>query len=307
MSLFPRRAQDGLPLFPAYGQYNRVYCVDSVNGSATADGLGWGRALNTIQAAVNKARYLPGTTTIDDTKDHSALVLVAPGHYNVAAGAGTLFSGYNIEIRGVGPAVPGKDYGVSINYDGAVTTTAVLGFSGSGITLRNLHIYCDAAIPALYIAGGDNNLIENCVIECDGTNCTYGIQADSMKGSWIRDVVIRTPVTAGIYVAGGANHYAIDGGIQRAKIYAAAAGAKGIYVENTNTVYNFEISDCKIDVEAAGATAKGIDNDATGNMIISENKVVIETAATAIESASHGVLHNYVSTNGTVTDPFDDD
>ena len=61
------------------------------------------------------------------------------------------------------------------------------------------------------------------------------------------------------------------------------------------------------DPQPAGATAKGIDNDATGNIFITDNYVVIETGATAIESASHGSLNNHVSTNGTVTDPFDDD
>lgn len=303
MGLYPHQVGRDLPLFPQYGVYNRVFCVDGVNGDDDADGLGWARAKATIQAGVNAARYLINTTTIDDTKDHHAVVLVAPGHYNEQV----LFSGYNIHVIGCGPGVPGKDYGVSINYDGAIAATAVVGFSGSGISLHNLHIYCAEAIPALFIAGGDNNLIENCVIECDGTNCTYGIQAYSMKGSWIRDCVIRTPKTVGIFLDGGADRYCIDGGIERCSIYGTATGVVGIHCENTMTVYGFRLFQNFIDVEGGGATARAIYNQATGNMFIADNYCVVETAATAISSAGHGSLNNHVSVNGTVTDPFDDD
>jgi len=302
--LYSAWAAGNLVVYDAMNGDATAYFVDSVNGLSTNDGLSWERSLNTLQAAINLARYLPGTTTIDDTKDHHTFVFVAPGHYNEGE---ILFSGYNIHIIGCGCPVPGKDYGVSINYDGAADATAALAFSGSGIHLANLHVYCDFAAPAIYCAGGDNNFIENCVIECDGTNCTYGIQMDSLKGSWIKDCVIISPKTAGIYGAGGANHYTINGGIENCQIYSAVAGCKGIFIQNTMTAYNFRIYQNFIDLEGAGATAKGIDNDATGNMIIADNYVVIETGATAIESASHGSLNNHVSTNGTVTDPFDDD
>ena len=304
MSLYPKTIGSQVPwIFNEWGPYNRVYCVDSVNGSDSNTGTDWKNAFASIDKGVDTARYLPGTTTIDSTKDHNAYVLVAPGHYNETV----LFSGYNIHVIGLGCPVPGKDYGVSINYDGAIDTTAVVAFSGSGISLHNLHIYCAEAIPALYIAGGDNNLVENCVIECDGTNCTYGIQAVSMKGSWIRDVVIRTPKTTGIFLDGGADRYCIDGGIERCSIYGTNTGVKGIHCENTMTVYNFRVFQNFIDVESGGATSIGIHNEATGNMFIGDNYVTVETAATAISSASHGSLNNHVSTNGTVTDPYDDD
>lgn len=303
MGLFPQQVGLMQYMWPVKGKVNRVYCVDSVNGDDDYNGLSWEKPFATIDKGLDTARYLPGTTTIDDTKDHHAVVLVAPGHYNEQL----LFSGYNIHLIGLGCPVPGKDYGVSINYDGAVASTAVLGFSGSGIHVANLHIYCDAAIPALFMAGGDNNLVENVVIECDGTTCTYGIQAYSLKGSWIRNCVILNPITAGIFADGGADRYCINGGIEGNMIKVSAAGAKGIYVESTMTAYNFRIHQNWVEAEAAGATAKGIDNDATGNIFITDNYVVIETAATAIESASHGSLNNHVSTNGTVTDPFDDD
>jgi hypothetical protein len=304
MSLFPKTIGSQVPfLFNEWGPYNRVYCVDSVNGSDSNTGTDWKNAFATMDKGIDMARYLPGTTTIDSTKDHNAYVLVAPGHYNESL----LFSGYNIHVIGLGPAVPGKDYGVSVNYDGATAATAAMAFSGSGISLHNLHIHCAAAIPALWIAGGDNNLIENCVIECDGTLCTYGIQAASMKGSWIKDCVIRTPITTGIFLDGGADRYCIDGGIINCSIVGTATGVKGIHCESTMTVYNFRIHQNWIDVTSGGATSLAIHNEATGNMYITDNYCVVGAGATAITSASYGSLHNHVSTDGTVTDPFDDD
>ncbi len=250
------------------------------------------------------ARYLPGTTTIDDTKDHHGVVLVAPGHYNEQV----LFSGYNIHVIGCGPGVPGKDYGVSINYDGSTSTVAAVAFSGSGISLHNLHIYCAEAIPALYMAfPGDNNLVENCVIECDGTNCTYGIHAQTMKGSWIRNVVIRTPKTTGIFLDGDADRYCIDGGITGCQIYGTATGVKGIHCESTMTVYNFRIFQNFIDVEGGGATSIGIHKEGTSNMYVCDNYVAVATGATPISHAGNGSLHNHATIGGSVTDPYDDD
>ncbi|MFX1499419.1 MAG: right-handed parallel beta-helix repeat-containing protein [Promethearchaeota archaeon] len=293
----------------SYGRETKEYVfVDTESGSDNNSGLGgWKHAKATIQAGVNVARYVRGTTTIDSEKDHRSVVLVAPGHYNVAAGSPTLaFSGYNVAIVGLGCSVPGKDYGVSINYDGATDTTAAIAFSGSGISLHNLHIQMTEALPAIYCAGGDNNLIENCVIEGDGTNNTYGIHMASMKGSRIRNCVIHGFATAGIWVEGGANHYFIHGSIDNNQLYSAVTGAKGILVDNTNVVYNSKIFRNFIDVEPGGATSIGIDNNATGNLFIADNYVAVETAATPIESASNGVLDNKVTVNGTPDSSFND-
>lgn len=274
----------------------RSYFVDDENGSDANTGLSPDRAFKTIQKGLDVARYKPGTSVIDyDCKSQDAWVFVAPGHYNESI----LFSGYNIHLIGLGPAIPGKDYGVSVNYDGAVDTTAVVAFSGSGNHIANLHIYCAEAIPALWCAGGDNNLIENCVIECDGTNCTYGIHMDSMKGSRIKDCVIRTPATAGIYVAGGADHYAIDGGIENCQVY-CAANAVGILIDNTNVVYNFKVDRNHVSIN--GATGKGIDNNATGAILITDN-YVDTNGGTPIESAGGAILGNHTFDGTTTVDP----
>lgn len=284
--------------------YQDVYYVDGTNGNDGNTGKDWDNAFATIDYAATVAAYSHGTTALDYTdKRHRDAILIAPGHYN----EGPLFTVYNTDIIGCSPAIPGKDYGVSINYDGAVASTAVFGIMGSGNLVANLHLYCDFAGPAIYMANGDNNYIVNCVIEGDNTNMTYGIQSAGMKGAWIRDCVIYGAVTAGIGVIGAADKYAIHGGIENCQIMASATGAKGIYVDGNNVVYNFRIHHNFIELEGAGATAKGIDVDPAGNVLVTDNYINIETSATAVEVNGHGILHNHVSTNGTVTDPFDDD
>lgn len=290
--------------FPA-----KVFFVDDVNGSDANTGLSPDCAFATIDKGVDMARYKTGTTTVDDTKDHEAWVFVAPGHYNEQL----LFSGYNIHIIGLGPAIPGKDYGVSINYDGAIVAApSVVAFSGSGIHLANLHICQEGAYPALYCAGGDNNLIENCTIEC-GDACTYGIQMDSMKGSWIRDCVIVGhaapavgPTTAGILLDG----YCIDGGVERCQIKGGAtAGCKGIHVANTSTVYNFRIFRNFIDVIGGGTTAKGIHNenaDTAQSCYTCDNYLVLGLTAQGVTQAQWGAMNNHEDSGGTVTDPYAD-
>lgn len=280
---------------------DQVFYVDSVNGSDGNDGFTPDTAFATMDKGIDQARYKPGTTTIDDTKSHNTLVLVAPGHYNESL----LFSGYNITVEGMIAGRPGKDYGVSVNYDGATSATAALAFSGSGICVRNLHIYCDAAIPALYIAGGDNNLVENVVIEGDGSSCTYGIHCASLKGSVIKDCVIQGFVTAGIWMEGGADRYAIHGGIENCQLHSDASGADGILFDSNIVAYNFRIHQNFIDVQGGGAGAIGIDINDTGNTFVTDNYIACHTSP--ITCAGNGSLHNHVTIQGDADDVYDDD
>jgi len=302
MGLFPKGTGLNLPEVPQFGVYNRVYCVDSVNGDNSNPGLSWEAPFAAIQTAVNAARYLPGTTTIDDTKDHNSLILVAPGHYNEGE---ILFSGYNIHIKGVGPVVPGKDYGASINYDGAADAYAAIAFSGSGITLENLHVYVDFAAPGIYCAGGDNNMIKNCVVECDGSTATYGIQMDSMKGSRIERCVVNGALTAGIYVAGGANHYFIEGWIEDCLVYSAVSNTTGILVDNTVTAYGARIKNNEVAL-ASGASCKGIDVNCTGGVLLTKNCVSVPASATPMEHAGGDqfMLHNATAAGTVNADPY---
>ena len=90
---------------------------------------------------------IDGTTTIDTDKSRHKYVFVAPGQYNEQV----LFSGYNIHLIGVSTRSNG-DYGVVINYDGAIASTAVVAFSGAGLEIANICINCNKAIPALYLS-----------------------------------------------------------------------------------------------------------------------------------------------------------
>lgn len=287
-----------------------VYCDDE-NGDDDADGYSWATAKATVQAAVNLARYPEGESALDYTdKSGHRFVFIAPGHYNGTDSGGILRAGmYNVHIIGCGPAVPGKDYGVSFNYDGLCDDdNPPVIIQGSGNSLENIHVYHAADDAAVWLGnpanGGDNNLIQNCVIECDGTNATYGILCEGMKGSWIKNCVISGAATACISIAGGADHYAIDGGIVDCVLSSSVTGAKGIYVTSQATLVAsrvFQIARNLVNVVGGGATSKGIDNDNTGYVVIHDNRVLAHT--TCIEDAADLQMHNVVNASGTVTDP----
>jgi hypothetical protein len=296
MGLYPKQSDYRDYKFPSEHYANRIYHVDSVNGDDTYSGLSWVKAKQTIMAAVNLARYLPGTTTIDDTKDHKTLVLIAPGHYN---GEDIWFSGYGITLEGACHGRPGRDYGVSINYDGAQDTNAVIAFGGAGITLRNLTITCEEAIPGIWISSGDNHLIENCLIIGDNTNMTFGIDANSLKGSSIIGCDISGFMTAGIRGDG----YCIQGLIRDNRIFGKQA-VPGILVDNTATGWNFAIDRNFVDVHGGGAAAIGIDVNTTDTILVTDNFVLCHT--TPITCAGNGSIGNHASINGAVTDPWDD-
>lgn len=276
-----------------------VWFVDAENGDDNNDGRCWGNAFATIQTAINWARYGAATGSLEYVlKAHHKYIYVRPGHYNLTSYIS--YSGYGMHMIGLG--VPGKDYGVSINYDGAITTTGVIAFSGSNLSIHNIHIYCDAAAPAIYMAGGDNNLLDGIVIEGDDTNMTYGVYAPSMKGSWIRNMVIHGAVTAAIYVPGGADKYFIHGGIVNNQIHSDKAGAKGVWIAGSGDLvaYNARITHNYVDLVGGGATCKGIDVDHDGVIIVDQNGVVMATSAVGIEHAGTGVLANQVSVGGTM-------
>lgn len=177
---------------------NERYYVDSVNGNDNNSGESLDSPFLTIQKAVNTARYVPGTTTLATNKDRRKYIFIMPGQYNEQV----LFSGYNISLIGLGQKSNG-DYGVVINYDDAVTATAVIAFSGSGLELHNLCIQCSQAIPAVLLSSvSDAVVISNCWIKGDNSKtCTIGISC-AVKNTIIEDNVINGCIT-GIDVAAG--------------------------------------------------------------------------------------------------------
>ena len=178
------------------------YYVDDAIGIDTQvndQGKTIDKPFKTIKYALNVARYIPGTTNIDYSKGRRKYVFVAPGQYNEQL----LFSGYNISLIGLGQRSNG-DYGVVINYDDAITTTAVVGFTGSGLEIANICIQCSQAIPALLLSSvSDAVHIHDCWIKGDNSKtCTIGISC-AIKNSVIENNVINGCIT-GIDVAAGA-------------------------------------------------------------------------------------------------------
>jgi hypothetical protein len=175
------------------------YYVDGTNGNNANDGLSWQTAFKTIQFALNKARYLPGTTTINSAKDQHKWIFVGPGQYNEQL----LFSGYNIHLIGVSPLSNG-DYGVVVNYNDAIASTAVLGFTGSGLEIANICFNSAHAIPIILLADTSDAVhIHDCWIKGDNSKTvTIGISCE-IKNSIIENNIINGCIT-GIDVAAGA-------------------------------------------------------------------------------------------------------
>jgi len=235
----------------------RLY-VDSVNGSDEYNGESLDQAFATIQAAVNKARYVPGTLQIATNKDRRRYVFVMPGQYNEQV----LFSGYNISVIGIGHRSNG-DYGTVINYDDAVAATAVMAYSGSGLELANLCIQSTKAIPILLLSDTSDAVhVYNCWIKGDNAKTvTIGISC-AIKNSIIEDNIINGCIT-GIDVAAGA--WFNNSIVRRNKITNVT---NGIAIANTAVCTESEISENKV----VGSSTSIVNGQAT-DIIIDGNKV----------------------------------
>lgn len=179
----------------------RYYVDDAIglDSEANDQGKTIDKPFKTIQYALNIARRIPGTATLDYSKARRRYVFVSPGQYNEQI----LFSGYNISLIGLGQRSNG-DYGVVINYDDAVAATAVMGFSGSGLELANICLNSATAIPILLLADTSDAVhVHDCWIKGDNSKTvTIGISC-AIKNSIIEDNIINGCIT-GIDVAAGA-------------------------------------------------------------------------------------------------------
>lgn len=266
--------------------YDTVYYVDGANGSDSNSGLSWDKAFATIMKAVNTARYLPGTTTIDSAKGRDKWIFVAPGQYNEQI----LFSGYNIHLIGISYKIGNVDYGVVINKDEAVTSTCVLGFTGAGIELANLQIHNAAAIPTLFVpTPGDGCWIHDCYLDGDDTNATYGLQISDCRNSIIENNRIFNHVTAGMML--GSNGTWFRNSQVRGNHISGTQG-KGIYVPSgticsagfgSQIAHNYIMGTCTIGIhqEAAGAY-----------VLIADNWI---QASTAVTDAGTGDCDNHTA------------
>jgi len=289
----------GAPEVPA-----KCFFVDDTIGSDTAhDGLTPATPFKTITKGINAARCKEANSVAASirTRNHTAWVFVAPGKYNeqLIFDVDHKDKLFGIHVVGLAHGRPGKDYGVSINYDGAVDDgNGVVCMQGNGIHLANLHIFCAEAIPAISLASGkfgDNNLIENCVIAAD-ENMTYGIECGSLKGTTIRDCYIRGANTAGIHCSGGADIYAIEGAIENNQI---SGDSPGIMIDaGVTTSWGFRVHHNFV---FAGAN-KGIDINCGGlTVLVTDNFVVTTGATTPIEGGVQ--LGNHTFDGTTTVDP----
>lgn len=280
-----QRAKLGDKVFYASSGYmvkpgDNQYFVDA-SVQVSGDGLSWETAYKTIDEAIDKARYKNGTTTIEgddgNNKDRRKFVWIWPGQYNEQL----LFSGYNISVCGVMPInqCNGDWGGVVINYDAAVTTTCVMGFTGAGIELSNLWIHNAAAIPTLYVPSpGDGCWVHDCFFDGDGTLATYGIQWLDCRNSTISNNKIMGHVTAEIAVGNGGatwfrnsaivgNHISTAATSGIIVVAATICGASDGSIIHQNTI--------------VGTATTGIHQDSAGAyVLVSDNWIQASTAVT---------------------------
>ena len=184
-----------------FGNYFDQYCdliyVDA-NKTASGDGSSWRSAFKTITEAVTKARNIPGTTSLNYSHNRQTYIIVAPGQYNEQV----LKSCYNTHVLALEYLTNG-DYGTVINYDGAVTSTCVVGYTGGCFELAGFCIQNSRAIPTLYLAEvSDAVYIHDNWIKGDNSKTsTVGIQCN-IKNSLIENNIINGHIT-GINFASG--------------------------------------------------------------------------------------------------------
>lgn len=213
------------------GKYHIVDAGGILCGSiAAANQLGV-TIHTTLMAAINAARYISGTTSIDYTDTHQATVIILPGDYS--AEGRIAFSAKNVHIIGLG--LPGTDTGVTIRPTSP--TTFVFGGSGTGVEIANIGIAVDSAVIGLFweMMDGSSWFHDNKIMG-DGANATYGIYTEGVKSSTIENNIISGFVTSGITVAGGADRYFLDGKIVGNQIGAKSTCATAIYVAGAGTL-----------------------------------------------------------------------
>lgn len=287
-------------------QGSRHIFVDGTYGNDGFDGKSWESAYATFEKGIDACRFTAGTTDVAETTDNRAFLFMASGHYSETTEM--LWSGHQISVIGCGGGRAGGDKGVVFNYACDSASTGVFLMSGSGNELFNFFIKNDAAIPSLFMYGGDNNWVHNLGIEGDGSTATVGICAYSMKGCLIEDCDIASHITYGIHLsqAGTADEYAIMGAIRnnRISMVTGASSATGILVDVNFTPYSFAIDRNFVECRT-GSSSKGIDVNCIVGCLITDNYVSVPSSATPIEHAGgeQYILGNHTAAGTTNVDP----
>jgi len=205
---------------------DRILRVNQLASGSKKDGSSWDEGFTTLMAAINKARYIIGTESIDYTDTHHVYIFVAPGNYS--AEGRIAFSAKNIHIIGLG--VPGGDTGVSII---PVSPSGfAFGGSGSGVEIANIFIGVSTAIQALFWDYMDACWFHDIVIgDLSGSPLmAYGVYTNGFNGSILERVRIMNPRTAGIHVHGGADKFCYGSVMRDNMLSSGVTCAKAIFI-----------------------------------------------------------------------------
>lgn len=255
---------------------SRTYYVDK---SKTTSGAGssWNNAFTTIQEAI---------TASNATIDWSATPWLVDNYIYVAPGvyAENLTPAYSCHIIGMG--VLGTDTATEIH----PTSGSALAGTGLGLHLKNLWFECETAVPVIDFGICNNTLIENCVIARGIAGlATHGISTENATHLQVYNCSFEsgvTPLTHGIYAAGGADKYFHNCRIIGNVIFAGI----GLYIDANCTGSQAVIAHNIID-----ATTIGIDDDSDDCMIVGN---WISAGTDCIDGNAKKMIDNHCNTNG---------
>lgn len=283
------------------GKAGKIYYVDEENGNDSYDGLSPQTAFQTLDKCFGNTTG--NKVARDDYSDDAEYwIFVFPGTYTPTDDL--RLYGHGIHLIGLGH--PGSDSGVNI-LDTNQTYGGIL-LAGANCTIANIEFISAQDLPALYMLAADNCVISNCKYKGTSGTTTTAIQLMDVRSTEIVGCQIGEAggdYTNGIYAEGGVDYYLIDCHIHHNRISSNESGAKGILIDNTSTTYNNVIEHNKINLAGAGGSPIGIDNNSTGVSTICDNRVIVPTSQTPIESASSptGILANATMAGTTVVDP----
>jgi hypothetical protein len=280
---------NGTTLFTGIGGQHAVtkYVDASVNSSG--NGNSWDSAYKTILEATAACRD-------DYTDDAAYYIYIAPGTY--AETDELRLYGHGIHLIGLGN--PGTDSGVTITNALAGVVYGSILLAGANCDIANIHFNLSTDKPGIFMIASDNCHIWNCIFKGTTGTTSKAILMANVRSTIIEDCQIGEAggdFAYGFYLDGGADYYFIDSVIRNNRIWSDTTGAKGIYVTSAATLvtYGGVIDRNIINLSGAGSTAKGIDSDNSGVIMIIDNYVMVDGSATAIEAASTntGIIGNH--------------
>jgi len=286
----------GTPLVSSIGGKNVTIKFVDASVSQSGNGDSWDNAYKTILEATAACR--------DDYSDDAAYyIFIAPGSYDETEDI--RLYGHGIHLIGLGN--PGSDSGVNVSDTNCTNGTFLL--AGANCTIANIKFIPTQDLPPIFAIAAGNCLISNCHFKGVSGTTTNAIKTMNVRSTVIEDCQFGAAgedFEVTIYAEGGADQYLIDSVIRNNRIFSNTTGAKGIYLDSQSTLvtYGCVIDRNHINLSGAGSTAKGIDSDNTGLVMITDNYVQVDASATPIESAATGgILGNHTDAGGTVVDP----